>query len=169
MKLKMIKLTPEFITKTFRGKASCFISNLPEDTELLDIKYDLFSKQVYAVLRSDSFEDVAESCPIPEFNIVYSGSSKVEPQQVKNIKPEFRHSESVPIQTSHFTSALEKEFSPEQRKLLSFVADGEFLMIKPNQKLNTEWDEINDVVKSLGGKWVKGDFFSYWIIQMQKS
>jgi hypothetical protein len=32
--------------------------------------------------------------------------------------------------------------------------------------LKAEWNEINDVVKSLGGKWVKGDIVSYWAIPL---
>jgi hypothetical protein len=49
--------------------------------------------------------------------------------------------------------------------LLSFTADGEYVIIKPNQYLKNEWDEINDTVRSLGGKWTKGDSFSYWAIR----
>jgi hypothetical protein len=33
--------------------------------------------------------------------------------------------------------------------------------------LKTEWDDINEVVRSLGGKWVKGDIISYWEIPLQ--
>ncbi len=72
MKIRTIKLTPEFLIQLLQGKASAFISNLPSDAELLDIKVDLFTKQVLAVVRSDSFEDVAEVMPIPEFNLTIS-------------------------------------------------------------------------------------------------
>ena len=68
MKIRQIKLTPEVLTQIFQGKSSGFHSKLPSDAELLDIKLDLFSNQVIAIVRSDSFEDVAESYPIPEFN-----------------------------------------------------------------------------------------------------
>ncbi len=165
MKMRMIKLRPEFLTEALQGKASSFTSNLPNDIELLDMKYDLFSKQVFAIVRSDSFEDVAESYPIPEFNLVYTASSKAESQPTTNSKPESKPTEKTPVQPSQDTSAVEKEFSPEQRKLLSFTADGEYVIIKPNQYLKNEWDEINDTVRSLGGKWTKGDSFSYWAIR----
>ncbi len=33
--------------------------------------------------------------------------------------------------------------------------------------LKAEWDDINEVVRSLGGKWVKGDIISYWEIPLQ--
>jgi len=165
MKMRMIKLRPEFLIEKLRGKVSSFTSNLPDEIELLDIKYDLFSKQVSAIIRSDSFEDVAESYPIPEFNIIYTANPKAESQPTTNSKPESKPTEKTPVQPSQDTSAVEKEFSSEQRKLLSFTADGEYVIIKPNQYLKNEWDEINDTVRSLGGKWTKGDSFSYWAIR----
>jgi len=165
MKMRMIKLRPEFLIEKLRGKVSSFTSNLPDDIELLDIKYDLFSKQVLAIIRSDSFEDVAESYPIPEFNIIYMANPKAESQPTTNSKPESKPTEKTPVQPSQDTSAVEKEFSSEQRKLLSFTADGEYVVIKPSQYLKNEWDEINDTVRSLGGKWTKGDSFSYWAIR----
>jgi len=165
MKMRMIKLRPEFLIEKLQGKVSSFTSNLPDDIELLDIKCDLFSKQVLAIIRSDSFEDVAESYPIPEFNIIYTTNRKAESQPTTNSKPESKPTEKTPVQPSQDTSAVEKEFSPEQRKLLSFTADGEYVIIKPNQYLKNEWDEINDTVRSLGGKWTKGDNFSYWAIR----
>ena len=42
---------------------------MPDDAELLGIKYDLFSNQVLAIIRSDSFKDAAESAPIEEFTL----------------------------------------------------------------------------------------------------
>jgi len=56
MKMRTIKLNPDFLMETLQGKAAPFTSNLPDDIELLEIKYDLFSKQVLAIVRSDSFE-----------------------------------------------------------------------------------------------------------------
>jgi hypothetical protein len=165
MKMRMIKLHPKFLIETLQGKASSFTSNLPDDIELLDVKYDLFSKQVSAVIRSDSFEDVAESYPIPEFNVIYTTNPKTESQPTTSSKPGSEPTEKTPVQPSQDTRAVEKEFSPEQRNLLSFTVDGEYVIIKPNQYLKNEWDEINDTVRSLGGKWMKGDNFSYWAIR----
>jgi hypothetical protein len=169
MKMRMIKLNPEFLIQTLQGKAVSFTSNLPDDIELLEIKYDLFSKQVFAIIRSDSFEDVAESYPIPEFKVIYTKSSKAESQPTPNFKPEAKPTEKTQIQTSPDTRAVEEEFSPEQRELLRFAADGEYVFVKPIQYLKTEWNEINEVVRSLGGKWVKGGSFSYWVIPLQTS
>lgn len=53
--MRMIKLSPEFFIELLQGKVSSFGSNVPGDAELLDLKYDLFSKQVLALVRSDSF------------------------------------------------------------------------------------------------------------------
>ena len=174
MKMRMIKLNPDFLMKAIQGKAASLASNLPDDAELLDIKYDLFTKQVFAIVRSDSFEDVADAYPIPELNVTYTSSIKSEPKHEPNpvikqapkpvatAKP--ARAEKTPVATSQDVRAVEQEFSPEQRELLSFTADGDYVIIKPTQYLKAEWNEINDVVKSIGGRWVKGDFFSYWEI-----
>jgi hypothetical protein len=168
MKMRMIKLNPEFLIEALQGKAASFTSNLPSDVELLDIKYDLFSKQVMAIVRSDSFEDVAESYPIPEFNVTFTARAKTESKPATS-KPEAKPVETAQTQRSYATSAIEEEFSPEQRELLSFILDGDYVIVKPIQYLKAEWNEINDVVKSLGGRWVKGDISSYWVIPTQQS
>ena len=60
MKMRMTKLRPEFPTKILREKINSFASNLPDGTELLDIEYELFSSQAFAILRSNSFGDIPE-------------------------------------------------------------------------------------------------------------
>ena len=163
MKMRMIKLAPDFLIAAIRGKTS-FISNLPADLEILDVKYNLFSKQVLAIVRSDHFEDVAESFPIPEFKVVYATSSKAAHQLPAKPKLESKPVKKARLVPSLDTSAVEEEFSPEQHELLSFKVDGDYVIVKPIQYLKDEWNEINDVVRSLGGKWVKGDFSSYWVV-----
>ena len=169
MKMRMIKINPEFLTKMLQGKAEPFTSNLPSDVELLDIKYDLFSNQVFAIIRSDSFDDIADAYPIPEFKVIYTKSSKAESQPTTSVKPESKPTEKPRIQTSQDVRAVEEEFSPEQRELLNFTVDGDYVVVKPVQYLKDDWNEINDVARSLGGKWVKGDSFSYWVIPLQVS
>ena len=170
MKIRIIKLTPEFLVELLQCKSSSFPSNLPSDTELLDIKFDLFSKQVLAIVRSDSFEDVAESYPIPEFNLTNIAESKTaakSPATVKlESKPEPKPTIAKPTQPSKTAIKMENEFSPEQRKLLSFTVKGDYVVVKPIQFLKAEWEDINEVVRSLGGKWVKGDIISYWEIPL---
>jgi len=163
MKMRIIKLSPDFLLETLQGKAS-FISNLPDDLELLDIRFDLFSKQVLCIVRSDNFEDVAESYPIPEFKLVYAVSSKAKSQPEATPKLESKPLEKKWNIQNQDTRAIEEEFNPEQRELLSFMAEDNYVIVKPIQYLKDEWNEINDVVRSLGGKWVKGDFSSYWIV-----
>ena len=175
MKMRMIKLNPDFLIKAIQGKATAFASNLPSDVELLDIKYDLFAKQVLAIVRSDSFEDAADAYPTPELNLNYTNAkaqikqetkpvavAKPEPKPVASLKAE--PATKAPAPKSQNVKAVEEEFSPEQRELLSFKADGDYVIIKPTEYLKAEWNEINEIVRSLGGKWVKGDFFSYWEI-----
>ena len=70
MKIRILKLSPEFLAGLLQGKTSTFTSNLPSDAEILDIKMDLFTKQVSMVVRSDSFEDVAEAMSFPELHPV---------------------------------------------------------------------------------------------------
>ena len=161
--MRTIKLNPDFLIQTLQGKAEPFTCNLPSDAELLDIKYDLFSNQVTAIVRSESFEDVADASPIPEFKLSYTKSAKAAVQPAVSSKlPEAKPVEKQRVQASQAVQGVEEEFSPEQRELLSFTLDGDFVVVKPIQYLKAEWNEINDVVKSIGGRWVKGDIISYW-------
>ncbi len=197
MKLRLLKLTPEQLIRALQGKPSEL--NLPSDMELLDVKYDAFNRQVTAVVRSDSFEDVAESMPIPEFilNAPQPASTSVSapaaapkapapppapvsPQKSllstltatqQPAQPTVSASLGSGIKTlapkpeaSQDTGGLEGEFTKDQRKLLRFAVDGDFVIVKPTQFLKTEWEDINDTVKSIGGQWVKGDIINYWVI-----
>jgi hypothetical protein len=173
MKIRIIKLTPESLAGLLQGKASSFASNLPSDAEILDIKMDLFTKQVSLVVRSESFENVAETIPIPEFNLSKTVDSKSAPKPVVTIKPQAVPEPKSTIaklpqpQPSRMATKMENEFSPEQRKLLNFTAKENCVVVKPVMFLKAEWDDINEVVRSLGGKWVKGDIISYWEIPLQ--
>jgi hypothetical protein len=169
MKMRMIKLNPETLMEALRGKSASFSVNLPDDVELLDIKYDLFSKQVIAIVRSDSFEDVPESYPIPEFNITHATGTKPASQPATITKPEPAPIVKTQPRPSRDTRMMEEEFTPEQRKLLSFKLEGDFVIVKPIQYLKAEWNEMNEVVRSLGGRWVKGDIISYWEIPIKQS
>jgi hypothetical protein len=185
LKLRTLKLTPEQLIRAIQGKPSAL--NLPADLELLDIKYDAFARQVTAVVRSDSFEDVAEAIPIPEFALnTPPPSTPVATPKAPTIihapasaptvaQPTISASLGAGVKTleskqaskpepSQDTGGLEDEFSKDQRKLLRFASDGDFVIVKPIQFLKTEWEDINDTVKSLGGQWVKGDIINYWLI-----
>ncbi|MBT0158615.1 hypothetical protein G4O51_01370 [Candidatus Bathyarchaeota archaeon A05DMB-2] len=166
--MRMIKLNPKLLMEALRGKVASSL-NLPDDVELLDIKCDLFSGQVVAIVRSDRFEDTAESYPIPELTVASEASPKPEaPAVVASVLPNVKPVQKIPVRAKQGTGAsgIEKEFSPEQRELLSFTVDGDYVIVKPTQFLKEEWNEINDVVKSLGGRWVKGDITSYWEIPL---
>ena len=164
MKMRIIKLNPDFLMQTLQGKTEPFTSNLPSDIELLDLKYDLLSKQVTAVIRSDNFEDIADTYPIPEFKVTYTKNVKPESRPATTTKVEAKPTEKPHAQTNQDTRGIEEEFSPEQRELLNFTVDGDYVVVKPIQYLKAEWNEINTVVKSIGGRWVKGDIISYWEI-----
>ena len=175
MKMRTVKLSSKFLTEAIQGKAELFASNLPDDVQLLDIKFDLCSNEVFAVIRSDKFADIAELYPIPEFKIIFASTSKTD-STASSLKPEYkRDTKTIPEiqqdtkrqeQPAQSTNNIENEFSPEQRQLLSFKVEGETIVAKPTQFLKAEWEDINEVVKSLGGRWVKGDIISYWEIPL---
>ena len=186
MKMRIIKLRPEFLMKILRGKTNSFASNLPEDTELLEIKYDLLSRQVTAVIRSDDFQDVPETYPIQEFDVVYAPEFNVtlapnptkpqptvtprsQPQPTRSPEPEVPPLKELRIQASQDISDVKQEFSADQLKLLSFTVQDEYVIVKPIEFLKSEWDDINDVVVSIGGRWVKGASGSYWAIPRRLS
>jgi hypothetical protein len=162
MKLRIIKLTPKSLLSILQGKTNSLAQNLPDDTEILDAKMDLISRQVSIVVRSDSFSDVAESIPIPELTLL-----TIEPNILNKTpisQPEV-FTENTPL--SRYAEKMENEFSPDQRKLLNFTVKDDSVVVKPVTFLKAEWDDINDVVRSLGGRWVKGDIISYWEIPLQ--
>ena len=175
MKIRIVKFTPQFLIELLEGKVS-IASSLPSDAELLDLKLDLFTNQVQAIVGSDSFTDVADY-PIPELSLVISGQPKATAKPVAAVKPQTRVEPKVasmkiakPASTPQASKAamqMENEFSPEQRKVLNFTVKGNVVVVKPIQFLKGEWDDINEVVRSLGGKWVKGDIISYWEIPAQ--
>ncbi|MCW4025747.1 MAG: hypothetical protein NWF01_12075 [Candidatus Bathyarchaeota archaeon] len=173
--MRLIKLSPELVIELLQGKT--FSLNLPQDCELLDIKYDSFTHEVSAIIRSDSFEEITETYPIPELILTKTVSAKPAastPAQAPapgvpvEIKTEDKPAPKPAVQPQPSpVSSMEDEFSPDQRKLLNFVQKEDCLIVKPAQFLKEEWAEINDLVKSLGGKWVKGDIISYWEIPNQ--
>lgn len=173
MKMRTIRLTSRTILDALQGKTTTFVTNLPADIQLLDLRFDLCSNQVFAIIRSDSFQDIAEQYPIPEINLAFTPSSKttvspsvttkVEIKSTSTTKPELK---TITKSQPSSTNKIENEFNPEQRKLLSFKVEDDCVIVKPVQFLKGEWDDINEVVKSLGGKWVKGDIISYWEIPL---
>jgi len=191
MKLRILKLTPEQFAGLLQGKALTFSSKLPSDLEVLDVKVDLFSRQVSMVVRSEAFEDVAETSPIPELTSIVTNKVQTAVAQVltdpkpaqptlKSVipvhavkvdpKPEITVSsaitKSLTPPANRYAAKMENEFSPEQRKLVTFNVKGDYVVVKPVAFLKAEWDDINEVVRSLGGKWVKGDIISYWEIPL---
>ena len=173
MKIRIVKLSPELLVGLLHGKISTFTSNLPSDAEILDIKMDLFTKQVSMIVRSDSFEDVAESISFPELILSKTAEVNCPVKSSVPIKPQVSTESKSNIaklpkpQPSRMASKMENEFSPDQRKLLSFTAKDNCVVVKPVMFLKAEWDDINEVVRSLSGKWVKGDIISYWEIPLQ--
>lgn len=183
MKLRILKLTPEQLVGALQGKAVVGGSKLPADLEVLDCKVDLFTREVALVVRSECFEDVTESMPVPELNLstvsaapsasmaptakptvaIPVSAAKVEPKH----EPATPIAKPVPPPVSRYAAKMENEFSPDQRKLLSFTVKGDSVVVKPVTFLKAEWDDINGVVRSLGGRWVKGDIISYWEIPLQ--
>ncbi len=177
MKIRLVKLSPEFLIERLQGRSSSS-SNLPSNTELLDIKYDPFTRQVLAIVRSDSFEETKETYPIPEFTLKYSASSKASPNVAStpiqtnetkiavttNDKKETVYPTRMHSSTKPDTRMIEEEFSQEQRRLLSFSTSQGCVIVKPVKFLKAEWDDINEIARSLGGRWVKGDIISYWEI-----
>ena len=172
MKLRIIKVTPKHFIQLLQGKKS--FSNLPDDLELLDIKVDMFTRQVSILVASDNFEDVPETSPIPELELITAIETKT-PEPSIAVKPEVEIQPKPLIATltpqqpspSKWAAKMENEFSPDQRKLLSFSVKDDVVIVKPVTFLKAEWDDINDTVRSLGGKWVKGEIISYWEIPLE--
>ena len=175
MKIRTIKLTSKQFTEVFQGKT--FVSNLPADAELLDVKFDLATRQLSAIVRSEGFDEVADAYPIPEFSLVFYAKPQPAIQPAPQPKPEAKPAVTVTVKTESApakkaqptspVSRVENEFSPDQRKLLTFKVEGDHVVVKPATFLKEEWQDINEVVRGCGGRWVKGDIISYWEIPLQ--
>ena len=161
MKFKMLTLNQKSFIEVLRGTEKSNITNLPDDLELIDIKYDLFSGQIQIIVRSDDFEDTG-SCPIPNFEDSSVHTPIVASKPLVTSKPKVVETPSV--NSNKIISAYQKEFNPEQIELLNFSIKGDYLIVKPAQYLKNEWNEINEVVKNIGGEWIKGSIISYWKI-----
>jgi hypothetical protein len=179
MRIRTLKLSPGLFIKLLQGKSSCVASNLPTDAELVDLKFDLLSNQILAVIRSESFDDVAELCSTPEFPLTLAETARtVPPPATLSPKQEAKPTAAMRLEApssnktvpkpSSYTGRIEEEFSPDQRKLLSFKLEGDCVIVKPTHFLKAEWDDINEIVRSLGGKWIKGDIISYWAVPLQQ-
>ena len=164
MKMRILKLDPTLFVEMLRGTKKSNISNLPNNLELIDIKFDLFSDQIQVVVRSDDFEDVADSYPIPNFKISTAVSPPVISRSLVTSKPDSKVTKKPDVNTNKVINAYQKEFNPDQLELLSFTIRGDYLIVKPVQYLKNEWNEINEVVKNIGGEWIKGSIISYWKI-----
>ena len=205
MRQILLNITPEELIRILQGKPTQQLY-LPIDTELINIKYNAFTKQVTAILRSDNFEDTLEGTPTPKFTNKTISSIPQQPQITPNTTTTsinisdttptetLPNQENTMIQQKSLTQLLtpnsssptsistgvktlgskpeanidtcgfEDEFTKEQRKMLKFTSTDDFVIVKPTQFLKTEWEDINDTVKSIGGKWVKGGTIDYWAI-----
>jgi hypothetical protein len=109
--------------------------------------------------------------PIPELNLKADSKIETKPPLTSKLETITESTPSIPKPTkppiSRYASKMENEFSPDQRKLLNFTVKDDFVVVKPVTFLKTEWEDINEVVRSLGGRWVKGDIISYWEIPLQ--
>ncbi len=180
MKTKILKITPQQLVEILQGKADQVTANLPNDTELLEAKVDLLSKQVILLLQSSKFENTSDTTPTPEINSVpFVLETKEKPPlttvtvktlepKIVDLKPESSPAVAKAAQppASRYAAKMENEFSPDQRKLLSFTVTDDCVIVKPVVFLKTEWDDINEVVRGIGGRWVKGDIISYWEIPL---
>ena len=176
MKLRIVKLTSESLSRMLQANSQDLAENLPKDTEILDVKMDLTTKRVTMVIRSESFGDVAENLPIPQFAMSETKRTTIPTAKPETTRPQVASEQvtttptvaKLPIpQPNRMASKMENEFTPEQRKLLSFTIREDAVVVKPVTFLKAEWDDINDVVRSIGGKWVKGDIISYWEIPLE--
>ena len=184
MKIRILKLTLEQLAGLLQGTVSLSFK-LPSDLEVLDVKIDLFTKQVSLVVRSETFENIAEFLPFPELNFSSNNALEklIEAYPTPTTKPvnstvtipkvEIKQdaspavAKSLQLPAGRYAAKMENEFSPDQRKLLNFTVKEDSMVVKPVTFLKTEWDDINEVVRSLGGRWVKGDIISYWEIPLQ--
>lgn len=167
MKMRLIKLEKDNFLKLIQGKNKLVITNFPEDAELIKIDYDLISGKILVIIRSNTFEDAKGFVSIPEFNAKYAQIEKRSNLSLIASKNKVKTKSYQKEMENKDIIAYKKEFTPEQRELLRFSIKGDYLIVKPATFLKKEWNEINEVVKNIGGEWIKGSIISYWKIPLQ--
>ncbi len=139
MKVKVLTFSPELLAELLRTDA-ILNAGIPSNAELVDLKLDLASNEVSAVFRTS--------------NIDVENASKNETP----CKALSRIGECTILES------LKNKFAPQHRKLLTFEVESGILHARPVQALGSEWNEINDFVQNLGGRWIKDETGGYWEI-----
>ena len=167
MKMRLIKIDKENFLQLLQGKSQSVISNFPGDAELIKVDYDLFSGKISIIIRSNTFNDLKGSVSIPEFSKKFAQIEKRSNSNFDVSKNKIETKIDKKKAVNRELIAYKKEFSTEQRELLRFSIEEDYLIVKPATFLKKEWSEINEVVKNIGGEWIKGSIISYWKIPLQ--
>jgi hypothetical protein len=152
MKLKALKFTPELFTKLLLQEPS-LSGNLPKDIELIELKLDLLSNQIIAVVRSDQFGNdasdlVNEQEPLPPRG---SSANKTSKQCTSVHK----------LTACKIADNIKQEFS-RYHHMLNFSINGKYIIPTPANDLGNDWGEIDKLVKEFGGKWIDSQTPSFW-------
>jgi len=152
MNVRALKIKSEVLIELLRREPSLSPS-LPMDSELLDIKFDLLSQEVLAIVSSSLIDnnDSYTTLEKPEL----ASPAKDEEMQCKSI---------AKLTPCKIAEKLQNELTSKYGKILSFSVKSNNLIACPIYPLSVEWKEINAFVENYGGRWVKGEFTSYWEI-----
>jgi hypothetical protein len=144
MRVRVLKFPRELLAEMLR-KESSLNASLPSDAALVELGLDLKSNDVLAVFRTESI-DGGDAESAAETDSPCKSLSKIGECKI--------------------LQSLENRFAPQHRKLLTFEIESGILYARPIQKLANEWNEINDFVGKIGGRWIKDMTDGYWEIPL---
>jgi hypothetical protein len=152
MKVKALKLTPELFKK-FLLQEPTLSENLPKDIELVDLKLDLLSNQIIAVLRSDQFSNDASD--------LVNKKEPLPPKETSANKTNTQCTSIHKLSPCKIAESIKKEFS-QYHRVLNFSINGKYIIATPTHDVGSQWGKIDKLVKEFGGKWIESQTTSFW-------
>jgi hypothetical protein len=149
MSIKQLRLPSELIIQSIINDSSLG-ANISLGAKLIDLKFDLLSNQVLATILSDPTAPPKKYPPPTDEQGLVS-------------EDEMKCSSLAKLTPCKIAERIQKELSTYSDKL-QLTVKSKFIIAKPTGALSSEWEEINNLVTDIGGKWVKGENSSYWEI-----
>jgi hypothetical protein len=154
MKIKEFKIKPESLIALLR-QDPILGANLPKDTELIDLKFDLLSNQAVVIVRSDLF--------------THKDKGEIELSSLKEESIALKTPAGLQCTSQHkstpckIADTIKRELS-QYSEVLNFSMRANCVIAEPNRTLEDKWVEIDKLVQDMGGRWINDKVSSYWEI-----
>ena len=149
MSIKQLKISSNSVLQLILKDNS--LSSDTVDTRLLDLKYDLLSDTVLATILID--HKVGQEIVNPDKKVAEEKSSE----------DEMSCNSIAKLTPCKIVDRIQKELS-KYNNLLDFTIKQKSVIVKPKPLLVDDQNEVDNLIASLGGRWVESEENSYWEI-----